>query len=183
VKLQESALIEVPSSKLGLLTTDVGAGVDVDLTVVEVAILVDDTERMADADVADTLGVEATTTVEEAAGDEDGEGDVITVVFNVEVTAVVTVTRVELVEEELRRTTLDEVGAEEDTTALEVGATKLEEGEAAAGDDAKLEAGEAAAGDDATRLVADVAGADEGIGVEDNAAAVDEDAGAALVLR
>jgi hypothetical protein len=165
--------MEVPSSKLGLLTTEVGAGAEVDLAVVEVAILDDDTGRTADADVADILGVEATTTVEEVAGDDngEGEGEVVTVVFEVEVTAVVTVIRVELIEEELGRTILDEVGVEEDTTALEVDGTKFEEGEAATGEDA-------------TGLVAGVAAAvDEGIGVEEDTAGIDEDAGAALVSR
>jgi hypothetical protein len=180
VKLQESALIELPSSKLGFLTTDVGAGVGVALTMDEVVILDDDAGRMADeiteeasaegVGVADVLGVEDKTTVEEDAGDEDGESDVVSVVVDVEVTAVVTVTRVELVKEELGRTTSTELGAEEDTGALEAEETNFEEAEATTDDEA-------------IGLVAGVAAADEGIGVEEDAAGVDEDAGAALLSR
>jgi hypothetical protein len=107
VNLQESALMELPSSKLGLLTTCVCAGVGVGLTMDEVVILDDDTGEMEDEIIeeADVVGVEDETTVEEGAGDEDGEREVVTVAFDVEVTAIVEVTRVELVKEELWRTT------------------------------------------------------------------------------
>jgi hypothetical protein len=180
VKLQKSALIELPSSKLGLLTTSVGAGVGTGLTTDEVVIFDDDTrttadEMIEDADtegvgVVDVLEVEDKTTVEEGAGDEDGESEVITIVFDVEVTAVVTVITVELVTEELRRTTVDEIGAEEDTGAPEAEETNFEEGEATTDDDAM-------------GLVTGVAAADEGISVEEDPAGVEEDASATLVSR
>jgi hypothetical protein len=181
VKLQESALIELPSSKLGLLTTDVGAGVGAGLIMDEVVILDDDTrgitaETIEEADteavdMVDTLGVEDKTTVEEGVGEEDSEDKTIIVVFDVEVKAVVAVISVELVTDELRRTTLDEVGAEEDAGALEV--EEINSGEV-----------EAIADDDTIELVTVVAAAaDERIGVEEYAAVVDEDIGATLVSR
>jgi hypothetical protein len=181
VKLQESALIELPISKLGLLTTDVGAGVGAALTMDEVMILDDDTrgitaETIEEADteaveMVDALGVEDKTTVEEGAGDEDGEDKTTSVVFDVEVKAVVAVTIVELIIDGLRTTTLDDVGAEEDTGALEVEETNSREVEATTDDDI-------------VGLVTVVAAAaDEGIGVEEYAAVVDEDAGATLMSR
>jgi hypothetical protein len=181
VKLHESALIELPSSKLGLLSIDVGAGVGAVFTVDEAVIFEDDVggvtaEILEEADtetiiIGDVLGVEDKTTVEEGAGDEDGEDKAMTGVFDVEVKAVVAVISVEAVKEELRRTTLDEVGAEEDTGALEVEETIVGEVEATTEDDTiGLDTGVAAA-------------ADEGIGVEEYVAVVDEDAGATLVSR
>jgi hypothetical protein len=181
VKLQKSALIELPSSKLGLLTIDVGAGVGAVLTVDEAVIFEDDVggvtaEILEEADtetiiIGDVLGVEDKTTVEEGAGDEDGEDKTMTGVFDVEVKAVVAVISVEAVKEELRRTTLDEVGAEEDTGALEVEEAIVREVEATTEDDTiGLDTGVAAA-------------ADEGIGMEEYVAVVDEDAGATLVSR
>jgi hypothetical protein len=138
----------------------------------EVVILDDDTGEMVDEIIeeADVLGVEDETTVEEGAGDEDGEGEVVTVAFDVEVTAIVEVTRAERVKEELWRTTWDEVGAEEDAGALETEETNFEEAEATPDDSAM-------------GLVAGVGVADRGIAVEEDAAGVGEDAGAALVSR
>jgi hypothetical protein len=145
VKLQESALIELPSSKLGLLTNDVGAGVGAGLTMDEVVILVDDTRDITDetieeadteaVDMVDVLGVEDKTIVEESAGDEDGEDKTMTVVFDVEVKAEVAVISVEIVKVELGRTILDEAGAEEGTGALEVEETNSGEVEATTDDD------------------------------------------------
>jgi hypothetical protein len=188
VKLQNVALVELPSSKLGLLTTCVGAGVGVGLAVDEVVILDEDTGRTTDevvaeanaegVGVADDLGVEDTTTVEERAGDEDARGEVVIV------------TRVELVKDELVRTTLDGDRAEEDTCALVAEDTKFEEAEATTDADAmELVAGVAAAeegidGDDAAGADGEAAGVDgAAAGVDWAAAGVDEDAGAALVLR
>jgi hypothetical protein len=167
VKLHEVALVELPSSKLGLLTTCVAAGVGVDLTVEEVVVLDDDTGRALDemieeataesVGVADDLGVEDTTMVEERAADEDAKGEVVTVA------------RVELAKEEVERTTLDEDRADEDRAEEDACALVAEE--------TNFEEAEATTGEDAIELVAGAAAADEGIGVDDAAGTDEETAG------
>jgi hypothetical protein len=197
VKVQKSAVREVPTSKLGFLTTCVGAGVGVGL----------------EMDVVVVLGVDAGMGVEESTGEVDGEGFGVTEI---------TVERVELGCEILEETTTAELDGEDATGVLGVEEIIVvgvfEEAEAAWDDDtmmlvfvgvgkdgdateetagvlatevvakveeeaANFEEAEAIWDDDTRTLLIEGVEEDNGTNEEDEAAEVADGVGAALLSR